>query len=74
MARFIGGPYDGRDMPFDPCVLRKLNLPEKDHIEEFLSAHDTTTLKRWPHYYEADNQQQPPVYRFVESRYPDPKR
>jgi hypothetical protein len=66
MAKFVGGPYDGMDLPFDPLVLKRLNLPEKKHLDEFLSVPDTTSKFSWPHLYELDPDSDEPRYRYVE--------
>lgn len=68
MTQFIGGPYDGRDLPFDPRTLRRVNLPEEHELEAFLNPRDSTSLHSWPYHYVADATRDPPVYRFVESR------
>jgi len=68
MAKFVGGPYDGMDLPFDPHVLRRVNLPDKEHLAEYLNVPDTTTKFSWPHVYEADTTVNPPHYRFIEQK------
>lgn len=67
MSRFIGGPYDGEDLPVDASVLPKLRLPAKYQLETFLADPRLTTSQKWPHHYEADTSVDPPVYRFVRS-------
>ena len=70
MAKFVNGPYDGKDLPFDPLILKRVNLPEEDKLEEFLSVPDTTSKFSWPYVYEADTSVNPPQYRYVERRSP----
>lgn len=66
MGKFVGGPYDGMELPFDPTVLSRVNLPEKRYLKEFLEVPDRTSKLSWPHRYEADLSTDPPQYRYVE--------
>lgn len=64
MAKFIGGPYDGRDLEFDPRILKRVNLPDPEHYDEAMVVRDDTSKHDWPHVYEADLAAEPAVYRY----------
>lgn len=70
MARFIGGPYDGQELPANPEVVKRIRLPDPDSsagmLIDTLLKESTTGHGEWPHRYEVDETSQPPVYRFVE--------
>ncbi|MEK6239399.1 MAG: hypothetical protein N2C14_32175 [Planctomycetales bacterium] len=67
MTKFIGGPYDGMDLPFDPKFLQQVNLPEtEEQLEAFLNSPDGTSSSNWPYRYDVDRDADPVVYRFRE--------
>lgn len=63
MTAFIGGPYDGQDLPYDPHSARHVRMP--DAGERIAPGEVGTVDADWPHIYEADLQAEPAVYRFV---------
>jgi hypothetical protein len=69
MALFVGGPYDGFDLPVDPTLSRQVRLPPKDEIDDFVKARQkdpgATGKHHWPYLYELDSSTSPPCYRFV---------
>ncbi len=70
MTLFVGGPYDGHDLPVDPDILEHIRLPTKGALDAFL--HDTlsSTEGMTPHLYSADKSSVPAVFRFVRSSKP----
>lgn len=71
MTRFVGGPYDGRDLPIDSSMAKMLRLPRPEELGAFLGeceADPAVTGKLdWPFLYKLDETTTPPHYRFVES-------
>jgi len=67
MTRFVGGPYDGMECYVDPTFVSSVRLPPKEKYREFLSDPRMTKGQKWPHFYEADLTEHPPVYRFVKT-------
>lgn len=67
MTRFIGGPYDGQDLPIDERLLPIVHLPPPGEVQSMLSDPLATSSTNWPFVYEVDGESDPPVYRFVES-------
>ena len=64
MTIFVGGPYDGRDIAYDPRILRRVNLPNPDQFDDAMVVRDETGKHDWPHAYLADLSVDPPVYRY----------
>ena len=71
MTRFIGGPYDGRDLPIDPPFAKVIRLPREDELDAFLGEGGddpgSTASFDWPYVYEFDTGFIMPQYRFVKS-------
>lgn len=65
MALFVGGPFDGQDLPVDPKLLSNVRLPSEDQLDEFLTNPGASAHRVWPNLYVADLDVDPPVYRFV---------
>lgn len=68
MTLFIGGPYDGEDLPIDPGSVRVLRLPPRDKLNELFFDPSATGEADWPFRYERDNSVAPPVFRLTGSR------
>jgi hypothetical protein len=72
MAMFIDGPYNGRDLPFDPAQVRMIRLPPVEEYAHFEEERRTdpgaTTRHDWPNLYRLDEAAVPPVFRFVQRR------
>ncbi len=70
MALFIGGPYNGHDLPFDPDLTKIIRLPLPEAMTPFAeTAVDdpgATGKQDWPFLYKLDESVSPPWYRFVE--------
>ena len=69
MTQFIGGPYDGQDLPANPQTIERISLPDLDatqgiSLETVVSQ--STGATDWPHKYEVDDSVAPPVYRHVD--------
>lgn len=60
MALFVGGPYDGQDLPVD--WEQDVYLPAPDQFESFGSK--ATMDQKWPHHYVADYSGETPFYRY----------
>lgn len=69
MTMFVGGPYDGEDLPYNPYSTRRVRLPEVNGDSEGESSDSLGSMNtadaEWPHQYEADLSKSPPVYRFI---------
>lgn len=63
MTLFVGGPYDGKDLPFDPYKIKRVPLPpgEAPTVSEDLTQ---TADEDWNCIYKADVSTSPPVYRY----------
>lgn len=61
MVLFIGGPYDGEDLPVDR-KLTEVRLPALNQFDQYRA--DKTASKNWPYIYLRDDTEDPPVYRF----------
>jgi len=72
MTRFEGGPYDGKDLPFDPEVAKTIRLPAPEEMSPFLNDRQVdpgaTEKHDWPFVYELDETRQPPVYQFAQAK------
>ena len=66
MSRFVGGPYDGRELEYEPTLLRLVVLPEPQDFDEAMVVRDDTGKHDWPHRYQADLSVIPPVYRYLQ--------
>lgn len=70
MAHFVGGPYDGQELPANPEMIKRIRLPEPDSsagmLLDTLLKESTTGHSEWPYRYELDEGSDPPTYRFVE--------
>jgi hypothetical protein len=65
MTTFVGGPYNGQDLPYDPRSARHVRMPDPGAR---VQPGDVGTVDAdWPHIYEADLKADPPVFRFVRS-------
>ncbi len=68
--RFLGGPYDERDLPIQSPYPRIMRLPQEQDLEAFLESAKgdpgTTGSYAWPYLYELDESVEPGVYRFKE--------
>jgi hypothetical protein len=69
MTLFVGGPYHGKDLPFDPPLLDLVHLPAEDQLEEFWARiHQdplVTVNMDWPFVYELDRSTTPEFYRHI---------
>jgi hypothetical protein len=65
MTLFVGGPYDGQDLPIDPERVEHIRLPSKDPMDAFLQETLNSKEGMLPHLYSADKSVSPVVYRFV---------
>lgn len=65
MTLFVGGPFDGADLPFDPRFVKHVKLPPREHFDDFCNDPDQTAENEWPHHYVADSMIDFPVYRFA---------
>ena len=67
---FVGGPYDGRDLPVDPSLTKSIRLPRPTELDPFVTESKTdpgrTGKVDWPFVYELNDAARPPHYRFVE--------
>ena len=52
MAQFIGGPYDGYDLPIDTTQIKQIRLPE---VEHFNGDPEGTKPIECPYLYVLDN-------------------
>lgn len=72
MTRFVGGPYDGQDLPVDPSLTRSIRLPNAHELDSFLQQWEAdpgaTGKHDWPHVYSADTDVVPPLYRYVDGK------
>lgn len=64
MTLFIGGPYDGEDLPLEPTV-RILRLPPREKLTELFFDPSATGEADWPYRYERDDTVTPTVYRLT---------
>lgn len=69
MTKFVGGPYDGRELPIEP-EMSHLWLPPEEELDTFLREPTTTARPGWLSRYWLDNSVEPPVYRFAKSALP----
>lgn len=69
MTQFIGGPYDGQDLPANPQTVERIALPDPETTKgmflETVVKQSSTNTEDWPHKYELDRSVDPPVYRHV---------
>ena len=69
MTLFVGGPYHGKDLAFDPPLLDLVRLPEVDRLDDFWARTNADPLitvnMDWPHTYELDRSTTPEFYRHV---------
>lgn len=68
MPQFIGGPYDGMELPANPEIVRVINLPDPDSPLGFVVeglVKESTSDGDWPYQYSVDDSVTPAVYRFV---------
>ncbi len=70
MTMFVGGPYDGQDVPIEPPFAKTIRMPREDELDAFLtdvgSDPGVTGKQDWPFLYELDEQASQPRYHFVE--------
>jgi len=67
MTLFVGGPFDGEDLPYNPYSTRRVRLPDNQldvDSSDTMGSMSTADVE-WPHQYEADVTTSPPVYRYV---------
>lgn len=64
MALFIGGPYDGQNLPVEPGKTTQ-RLPDAADLQVFLNDPKATTSSVWPHVYHVDYSGNEPVYRYA---------
>lgn len=64
MALFVGGPFDGDDLPYDPKTSPHIRMPDVEP-KTGVSGDKATVRGSRPHIYEADLHVDPPVFRFV---------
>lgn len=64
MTLFVGGPYDGRDLPVNPDLVKTVRLPEVDEWDA-TGDPDATVPRKCPYVYEVDAATTPPQFRFV---------
>ena len=66
--RFDGGPYDNRDLPIPPPLIKLMRLPRENDLDAFLGLVEAdpaaTGHQLWPHLYELDDSVEPAVYRY----------
>ena len=63
MALFIGGPYDGQNLPVETGKTTQ-RLPDERDLQVFLNDPQATTSSKWPHVYRVDYSGREPVYRY----------
>ena len=70
MTLFVGGPYHGKDLPFDPPLAEVVQLPPEDRLEEYwerIHGDPYVTLNMaFPFKYQLDSSTKPEFYRYVE--------
>ena len=65
MAQFVGGPYDGREMEFNPKIAKTVRLPELDQWDVDEDP-DITMPRHCPHVYRLEPGSEPPKYIYQE--------
>jgi hypothetical protein len=63
MTLFVGGPYDGTDLPFDPQLAKSVRLPRPEEVSPMLEERrddpGITDRHDWPYVYELDESVNP---------------
>ena len=56
MTLFVGGPYDGEDLPYNPYSTRRVRLPDANSNSDMESSDSLGSMNtadaEWPHQYE----------------------